>query len=345
MKDGMFVFDSVVHMLDMRPENIRTQTGDTASQMIQGFSNAWARPPAMPANDSLYPHVPTVEKAHRWVFEESDTDMVMVQTVPLMEYYERGAAPPDVQAEFAKAYPEKVLFCGGVDPLYQGVRGAMDEMERQVVELGARSIKFYQAQSRRMAWRADDERIAYPLYEKAQELGVTFLQFHKGLPQGDQLMEDLRALDIQGAALDFPDLTFGLHHLGDPYIDETIAAAQRFPNVVMVLPPMFNQYVLQPKRMLHWLGACLFGLGPDRLIFGSEGFLWPKLQTFIDMFAEMEMPEDLQEGWGFPPLDRETKEKIFGLNLARVMGIDVPAKLEELHGSGAGEHAEKARQE
>ena len=39
------------------------------------------------------------------------------------------------------------------------------------------------------------------------------------------------------------------------------------------------------------------------------------------------MPEDLQKRFGFKPLTARVKEKIFGLNSARVYGIDAKAKL------------------
>jgi predicted TIM-barrel fold metal-dependent hydrolase len=251
--------------------------------------------------------------------------MAMAQTVPLLHYWQTGLSPADLQAEFAAAMPDRMLFCGGVDPLMQGVRGAATEMERQAA-MGAVSFKFYQAQSRNLVWQADDRYLVYPLYEKALELGINFVQFHKAGVHGDGNIEDLRSLDIQRAAKDFPQLTFGLHHLGDPYLDETFAVASRHENVVLVLPLWFNLYMIQPRRMTEVLGKALFEIGADRLLYGSEAFIWPRVQTYIDAFAELEMPQDLQEGWGYPDLTREMKEKIFGLNLARILNIDVESR-------------------
>jgi hypothetical protein len=77
--------------------------------------------------------------------------------------------------------------------------------------------------------------------------------------------------------------------------------------------------------MLEVLGKALYEIGPDRLLYGSEAFLWPRVQNFIDAFDELEMPEDLQQGWGYPAVTREIKEQIFGLNAARILGIDVEA--------------------
>lgn len=328
MKDDIFIFDAVIHRQDTRPSNRRTAMADAIAGGIQANVSSWASD-EMPGNPAIEGRLNELSELIE-LFRSSDTDMAMLQTVPLLDYWRDGLSPADAQAEFVSAFPERLVLCGGVDPLQQGLRGAASEMVRQVKELGARSFKFYQAQTRKLIWAADDPAIAYPLYEQALELGVTFLQFHKGVPLGDQNMEDLRSLDIQRAALDFPEITFGLHHLGDPFIDETIAVAARRQNVVLVLPIWSNQYMIQPRRMLKILGRALFEVGSTRLMYGSEAFLWPRVQTFIDVLAELEMPEDLQEGYGYPALDRETKANILGLNLARVLGIDVPAKIEEL---------------
>jgi hypothetical protein len=39
------------------------------------------------------------------------------------------------------------------------------------------------------------------------------------------------------------------------------------------------------------------------------------------------MPEELMKRFGYKPLTREVKDRILGLNSARVYGVDVKAKL------------------
>jgi uncharacterized protein len=58
--------------------------------------------------------------------------MVMAQAVVLYDVYKKGFAPVRAQYEFARAYPDRVLFCGGVDPLYPNLQGALEDMEHQV---------------------------------------------------------------------------------------------------------------------------------------------------------------------------------------------------------------------
>lgn len=335
MKDGMFVFDNVVHMYDNSERNVVGAEGAQVAGNLDGFGKIFSNA-QHPHNANFLGGVLDVEEAGRILFEESDTDMAMAQTVPLFGWWREGFSPAHRQYALKQAYPDRVVFCGGVDPLYQGIDGAMYELERQITEWGAVSMKFYQAHRKNISWRADDPRLAYPLYEKCLELGVNNVQFHKGVPFGTERMEDMKPNDLQDAASEYPEMTFIIHHLGDPYIDETISLAARNPNIWLALSAWINIYPIMPRESLHRLGKALFYVGPDRLLWGSEAFIWPDIQSYIEVFSTLEMPEDLQEGYGFPAITKEIKEKIFGLNYARLLGIDVDAKLKELYGTAEG---------
>src|SRR5262245_43931777 len=239
MYDDYYIFDNVVHMFDNRPSNKLGEEGGKIIDAIWGAAKLFSKGPytAHPTfgNDYIEPH-----EAYRILFEESDTDMAVAQTVPLMGWFKEGFSPASANYELAKAYPDRVVFCGGVDPLYHGTRGALDEMRRQKEEMNALSFKFYQSQLRGAHWRVDDRYVAYPLWEKCLELGVTSVQFHKGLPFGRQLLDHQRPNDIEQAAIDFPDLTFIIHHLGIPFVDDTINIASRHPNVWLALSAWIN---------------------------------------------------------------------------------------------------------
>jgi predicted TIM-barrel fold metal-dependent hydrolase len=336
MKNGMIVFDAVVHNHDFR-ENV--MLNDDARYLKEGFKASLTWSAQRGGHDVSYDAVdapPEHAWANKVLFEDSDTDFAMVQTVPVFALFKEGLAPAKGSYELAQSNPDRLFFCGGVDPLYQGVKGALEEMQRQVEEWGATSFKFYQAQNMRNAWSADDEKLAYPLYEKAIELGIKGIQFHKGLPLGLQKVEDLRPNDLQQAAYDFPQLNFGAHHLGEPYVDEMINIASRFPNIFLVLPLWFNHYFVQPWEMLHRLGKALLHVGADRICYGTDAFIWPNLQAYIDVLATLEMPEELQDRYGYPPITDDVRRKIFGESFANAVGIDLAAKAKELEISKQG---------
>ncbi len=324
MKNGMVVFDSVVHPHDFRQQAMVHEDAKAVLASVEGFTSVWGQKGPKPSRIAI-DAPPEHDWARKVLFQDSDTDLAMVCTVPLMGLFKDGLSPAKAAYELTQSDPKRFLFCGGVDPLFQGVEKALEDMTRQITEWGAVSIKFYQAQTSTSHWNADDRELAYPLYERAQELGVKMIQFHKGLPLGREPVEWLRPNDIQAPARDFPDLNFGLHHFGDPYIDETINIAARFPNVYLIMPLWFNQYFLQPMEMLTRLGKALLYTGDDRICYGTDSFLWPNVQAYIDLWASLEMPEHLQEGYGYPALTQESKEKILGINFAKGLGLDLPS--------------------
>src|SRR3712207_8011350 len=50
---------------------------------------------------------------------------------PYTTLFRSGFAPIQAQYEFAAMFPDRVLFCGGVDPIYHGVEVAKKEIVRQ----------------------------------------------------------------------------------------------------------------------------------------------------------------------------------------------------------------------
>lgn len=322
MRDGMFILDFVVHMYDNSKANV---VDPYMSNCILAAARGYSRPVDLPApeNDAWWAAIP-VEEAGRLLFEDSQTDMAMAQTVPLMAGgWKDGFAPAERNYALAKRYPDKVLFCGGVDPITQGSDGALHELERQIVEWDAKSFKFYQAQGRGLHWSADDPRIAYPLYEACLRHGVKSVQFHKHLPFGHQKVEHFKPNDLQDAARDFPDMNFVIHHPSEPYLAETVNIMARYSNVWVVLSGLVNKYPFRMAQCQHVLGQLLSNAGPDRILYGSEAFGWPRVQGAVEVMADMQIPERMQDEYGYPEVTPEIRRKIFGENAARLQGIDI----------------------
>jgi uncharacterized protein len=326
MKDGYFVFDNAVHMYNLTDDNFDDKEqadGNQRTNALVEYARKFSKE-GYPYDD-LSGRELNVEDAHRLLFEESGTDIAMAQTVPSHGGWKRGFSPAENNYALAAAYPHKVFFCGGVDPITHGHHGAIKEGLRQIEEWNAVSFKFYQVHGGGISWQADDRDVAYPMWEAFLEAGVSNVQFHKGLAFNNQHLKDLTPYDLERAAQDFPEMTFIIHHLGDPFIDETINVASRYENIYLAMTGWINQYPIQPRAALHAIGKALFYVGHERLIWGSEAFVWPKIQAYIDAFAEMEMPEDLQDGYGYPEITPEVKKAVFGENYARVLGIDLAA--------------------
>jgi predicted TIM-barrel fold metal-dependent hydrolase len=348
MIDGTFVFDGVVHVIDwsidamkedaafrdpeVQAEMIRLSkvlTGGVFEADISKISITDALKGSHEANYDL-------------IFRNSPTDMAIVGSLPFgpgttSDLYQDPDHFIKVNHGFASEYPERCIFSGGVEPTANGVQYALEAIEYQKKELGSSLMKFYP-----FYWRADDEKLAYPLYEKCRQVGINVLQFHLCLP-GDSShdVEIQRPNYLQRVARDFPDMTILMHHPMPLYFDETVNIAARFRNIHLLISPMIQLSLIRPRLIQKLMGELLMSVGSDRLIYGSEGAVSGNPTPFIQALMNFDIPEDLQEGYGFPQITREDKEKILGLNLASLLGIDVEAKKRELavHASRGG-HAD-----
>lgn len=328
MIDDIFIFDNVIHVYDMSDENLRTEsrTAEHGRQQMAelGVATAWSGYAGIERSRRWTP-----EDLYQMVFEQAPTDMAMAQTVPIYEWFKDFFSPVKAQHKMAEMYPDRVLFCGGVDPLYEGVEKALDQIDYQVQELGARSMKFYNGHIDE-AWRCDDEELAYPLYQRCQDRGIRVIQFHKGIPFGMQNVEALNPCDLQKAARDFPDLNFIIHHLALPYFEESVSIASRFPNVYLALSGQIDYFVIAPRRVQDWLGRLLMDVGVHKLLWGSEAALAGGPAPYLRAFMDLEIPEDMRAGYGYPQITLDDKRKILGENFAKLMGIDLAAKAQEL---------------
>ena len=248
------------------------------------------------------------------------------KAVVFFDVYRDGFVSVQAQYEFVRAFFDRVLFCGGVDPMYPSNGGVLEEMTRQVEEMGARSFKFYNGHVDEQSWRCDDRRLAYPIYERALELGVEVLQFHKGFPITRAPLDTLTPLDIERPARDFPDLTFAIHHLALPYFEECVYIAARYPNVVLVLSGTMHLPLIAPWDFKMYLGRLLRDVGSDRLLWGSEAPLLGNPSPAIEWFWDMQIDEVLQERHGFPQITEDDKRRILGLNQARLFKAKVPER-------------------
>lgn len=323
-----FVFDSVMHLFDLRQLNtlgsLEQRRADykaitRVTGNIRDFTELTDT-----AEEDLEPTLKgDFDAVYDVMFDKGHISMAMVGNGAALQ--NAAEATLELCYQFTRAYPERAILGGGVDPIRLGVKGALQAIEFQARALGARSMKFYP-----FAWDCDDREIAYPLYEKCLAEGIKLVQFHKLLPLSTSNVERMRPNDIQAPARDFPDLSFLIHHVGDLYYDETVNIAQRFPNVYLVLTPALHMLVSKPRWAREKLGNLLQNVGPEKMIYGSEGPMMGDPNIYIDAFLIMDMPQDLRDGYGYPSFTDEDRALIMGGNFARLLGIDVETKASEL---------------
>ena len=142
-------------------------------------------------------------------------------------------------------------------------------------------------------WRADDEKLMYPFYEKIAKAGINNVCIHKGL-------------FAPAVAEKFPRLL--------PYAD------------VSDIGQIFAwTAVAQPRLAAALMGMLVKGLGSDRIVWGTDAVWTGAPQWQIEGLRRLEIPEDMQKKYGFKPLgpaDGPIKTAIFGDNSARLYGLD-----------------------
>jgi predicted TIM-barrel fold metal-dependent hydrolase len=323
IQNDVLVFDGVAHPFNFDPQNALGKPGAMFNQHLYAFHQVLtpASEPKLSAEQFLHKWEP--DEISRMVFEESDTDMLVAMPLPLTDLFRDGLSPWQRCVELARQNPERTVFWGTVNPL-EG-RKALDEMEVQVKEYGARAFKFYNVRydyGEPFPWRMDDPKVAFPVYEKALELGINLIGVHKGVPLGPQPVEATQTWDMDGAAANFPDINFVIFHVGLPFIDETCWQLVRYPNLYASIAATVNFVVRSPRQFAEWLGKLLFWAGEDKIVYGSETPIWHPTWA-LDAFWNFEIPQDLVDGYGYPPLTEQAKRKILGENLARLHGMDV----------------------
>ena len=160
-----------------------------------------------------------------------------------------------------------------------------------------------------------------------------------------------RALrDFGPAATMFPDIDFIAYHSGfepgdgqptdetreGPYTEETAhIGVNRLVHSLLEsnVAPNTNVYaelgttwyclIKRPVEAAHVLGKLLNAVGHDNVLWGTDGIWYGPTQAAVDTFRAFQIPEWMQEEFGYPELTPELKAKILGLNAAKVYDIDL----------------------
>jgi predicted TIM-barrel fold metal-dependent hydrolase len=196
-------------------------------------------------------------------------------------------------------------------------------------------------------WFLDDDEIGLPFLQRVDALGPRVVAAHKGLggPVPDRSVAAASPRDIGPAAAAFPDIRFVVYHSGyerdpggaeGPYdrahatrgVDRLVKSVQdagigRNGNVYAELGSTWFLMLRRPEEAAHVLGKLLVALGPDRIVWGTDSTWYGSPQPLIDAFRAFEVPERMQDAYGYPPLDRATKERILGTNAQSLYDISV----------------------
>jgi predicted TIM-barrel fold metal-dependent hydrolase len=328
------VVDAVIHGFDFRPENMagHMKPGMIQEEAHQGLS------PRDPQYAKYILDVPRFERKispaelASVVFYESQTDIAVYHVV------RRGLggmslgewSPLDVAVEIQKLVgPERLQVFGGLTDPFDTAR-SIDEIDQMVEAAGMIGLKFYPWEldgktGRFREFLFSNEPVAYPLLEHLRKRGINSVGVHKAM---GSIVRAFGVADLDRAVIDFPDLQFEIVHGGWAFLEDTMVLAAR-PNVYINLEATSSLAATAPRRFAEAIGKLLRRGGgepnaEDRILWAT-GASAVHPQPLLEVFWQFQMPEDLQEDYGYPALTDEIKRKILSGNFARKRGTTVDA--------------------
>ena len=284
------------------------------------------------------------------VFLDSETAIGLISTPP-GPYPEEAVVPPKemthIRDEINRVTQSRRMLAHGLITPQLGQRD-LDFMDQQAATLKVDAWKGYTGAAPKgfdRGWFVDDEKIAYPMLERARKLGVRRVCLHKGLPLGP-VADYNHPRDLIKAARDFPDIDFVAYHAGlltvpassqsaeVPWTSDFCRMKEKEPalkNIYMELGSTFGQLATtNPTACAHLLGQVIAAFGADHVLWGTDSIWYGTPQWQIEAFRRFEIPDALMAKHGYAPLTRPVKEQIFGLNAARLFNVDVTAKRNEI---------------
>lgn len=324
MIDGIFVANPVAHAYNLAPSNMKSAPGEAVCDLLWAMHATWSPPGSTMTFDEFHADW-SVEAMAQTLFVESDVDVATTHTLRLDSYYHDGLCSREKTVEALTKYPDRFFGYVGVDPT-NGLEVCLRELDEQVGELPqAVGLKMYPAQVEPdRSWRLDDEELAFPLIQRAQEHGLKTIAIHKAAPLGPVPMNPYRIDDVDGAAGAFPGMSFEIIHAGLAFTTETAWAIARYPNVYANLEATMSLMFKAPKLFEAVMAEFMMWGGPAKILF-SDGCMFVHTQPLLERFMEFQFSDETCTGWGLEPLTRVDKAAILGGNYANVIDLDIEA--------------------
>lgn len=207
----------------------------------------------------------------------------------------------EAAARMARGHPDKfplAFMC--LNPL-------MDEDMVKVVERGVEEHGFRGVNIQSWAVRVSstDSRF-WPVYAKCQELGL-IVTIHSSISFNvDRALDYSHVNHLDKIACDFPELKLVANHGGWSWVLEMMAVAWKHSNVYIELGGVSPKYFGTPGS--GWEPLMQYGnsLLQDQVLFATDNML--PHQRCIDELRALSLKDSVKEKW-------------FGLNAARLLGL------------------------
>lgn len=235
----------------------------------------------------------------------------------------------------------------------------LEQMDREVSKYRISSWKWYcHTDPGRSGggFQLDDENAAW-FYGESRKRGLKIFSCHKGYSYQSRTLGHLaNPKDVEKAALQNADLTFIIYHSAlkhGPNEQDWEKANEYDPatgdfqwhSILMDIkkrnPKMNNVYceigsffgplvIANPVVAMHGIGKNVKHYGSDHVVWGTDCLWWGSPQWVIDAFKRFQISDEMCEKFGYRKLSKKDKANIFGLNAAKIYGLDLKKKRQAL---------------
>ncbi len=281
---------------------------------VQGVLRAWS------GVDPAVKRRPPIAETLIDYMDEADVDVVFCLREGMMDISGGTISMSTNQfmIEQIRPYPGRMYLEAMVGPiLRRGVKHAIWELEHLVDEHEAKLCKVYQPED---SGPLDDPGM-WPFYERACELGIP-LTVHTGMAYTyPQPSSHTHPDTLDKVLIDFPDLKIIAYHMAWPHTEELIGLAAKHENLYLSLSGIVGWYERSPYRGYHAIGTALQWVEPSKIVMGLD-LPFVDTKRVVDWVRDLQIPEELQQNYGYPEITSEIRSGILGTNLARVAGIE-----------------------
>ena len=270
----------------------------------------------------------------------SDTPSANDSTDPLN--FDEMKRTRDIMNELSPADAGRLRLHSVVVPnAPAGLDAALERMQARAEALDVAAWKVYTPYGPDgRGWMLDDD-AGMAVIEQARSLGVKTICAHKGLPLFgfDRAAASPRDIGVVAAA--YPDMNFVVYHSGwfpgrregayNPDQAEGVDVLvkslmdngiQPNTNVYAELGSTWRNLMSDRTQAAHLLGKLIRYVGEDNVLWGTDCIWTGSPQPQIVAMRAFQIEPQFAQQYGYGMLTEAVKRKIFGLNAARLYGVE-----------------------
>jgi hypothetical protein len=282
------------------------------------------------------------------IFLSSDTSLAVLSDTPSSVdtsdplNFDEMKRTRDILNQLSPADSSRMRLHSIVTPNVGQVEAQLERMQARAEAMDVAAWKVYTPYTGTAgAWMLDEETFGIPMIEKARELGVKTICAHKGLPLFGFDEDKSSPRDIGVVAKAYPDMNFVVYHSGwwpgnregaynpntERGVDTLIKSMQdngvgANANVYAELGSTWRNLMSNPTQSAHLLGKLIKHVGEDNVLWGTDCIWTGSPQPQIAAFRTFQIEQAFADEHGYALLTDEVKRKIFGLNAAKLYGVD-----------------------